>query len=262
MFRQRINGVWLAQDFMHKLVNDGQARFKGDAADMRVRLKGECMADMEGRRGKVMMRGDVRIDQTTRDRTRTYRARKADLFIQPSQDAMMISLVLRDNVKLRDRSESPEEVTQASPCDVPPVTIPLAMVPTKEHYTDEQILNRTITLQMPQPLQEEQANLTNKVGDLRREITAAIHARLAMSASTIVLVLLAAALGILLRGGHALTAFGVAFIPTVIVVLMITTGRTLAEQAHTSVLGLLLMWGILVVVAILDGVVIFGGIRR
>lgn len=262
-FRQKLAGLTLVDRLVATLAQHGQAVFTGQGTELRVRLKGECRSDVEERHAQVSMRGQIQVDATTSGRTRTGFARNADLSIQPSRDGMAVSISLRDGVKLLDPAQSREAIPQAGSYDgMPTVTIPMASLPAGSTYTDEQILDRDIVLPIPRLLQEERTRLAANEQNILREITAAIHSRLAMSVSTIILVMLATGLGIVLRGGHALTAFGVSFIPTIIVVLMITTGRQLGEQAGTAILGLALMWGILALVAVLDGVVIFGFVKR
>ena len=66
------------------------------------------------------------------------------------------------------------------------------------------------------------------------------------------LVILAAALGIIFRGSHVMTAFGISFIPTLFVIIAIVMGRQMTHNANTHLSGLLLMWAGIVVVAGLD----------
>lgn len=261
-FRQKVAGVAMGEDLLHSLVQKGEGTLEGKEGQVHVHLKGECKSDLEGRQAKVLLRGNVRVEQTLRGKTRIYWARQADLAIQPVQDGMTVNIVLRDNVKLLDPAQTREAIAQSSPFVVPMITVPLQTLQEQNVPTSQKVLDRAITMQIPQVLQEEREKLLTGEQDMRRQITAAIHARLSMSISTLVLVMLATALGIALRGGHALTAFAVAFIPTIVVVLMITTGRQLAEQSATAILGLAVMWGILGLVAVLDSIVIFGAIRR
>jgi len=75
---------------------------------------------------------------------------------------------------------------------------------------------------------------------------------MSFSASVLVLIILGAALGIVFRGSHVLTAFGISFVPMLFVIIMIVTGKQLAHNPGTSWLGLLTMWSGIFVVAVLD----------
>lgn len=261
-FRQKVAGVSLADKIVAALAQNGEADLVGEGGSLRIRPKGKCRKDLERREARIILQGDVRVDETVKGRTRVYAAKEAELVIQPARDTVAVTVILREDVKLHEQGRTHEAVSQPSPFELQTITIPLSTVQGEGGYTNAQILDRGVSMQIPQLLQEERKALTDRVQEIRRRITSEIHSRLSMSVSTIVLVLLATGLGVALRGGHALTAFGVAFIPTIIVVLMITTGRNLGEQEHTAALGLGVMWGILGLVAILDGVVIFGFIRR
>ena len=85
-----------------------------------------------------------------------------------------------------------------------------------------------------------------------RKIAAVVHERMAFSVSVCVLVILGAALGIALRGSHVLTAFGISFVPMLLVIVTIVMGKQLAQNPGTTWQGLLLMWSGIAVVALLD----------
>jgi len=84
---------------------------------------------------------------------------------------------------------------------------------------------------------------------LSAEIQAEKHSRLAFGVSCVVLVLMGAALGILFRSGHLLTAFGVSFVPAALCLITIFTGKHIAEQNPDNILGgVVFLWsGILLV---------------
>ena len=85
---------------------------------------------------------------------------------------------------------------------------------------------------------------------LRAEIEVELHSRLAFGVSCVVLVLFGAALGILLRSGHLLTAFGVSCLPAALCLITIFTGKHMAEQTGVSITaGIVFLWSGLVVVS-------------
>lgn len=84
-----------------------------------------------------------------------------------------------------------------------------------------------------------------------RAITGTIHQRMAFSVSVIFLVTLGAVLGIFFRGSQAVTAFGISFVPSLVVIVTIVMGKQMASNAPTHTAGLMLIWsGIVLVVAI------------
>lgn len=88
--------------------------------------------------------------------------------------------------------------------------------------------------------------------EVRREIAGIIHERITYSVSVLGLVLLGAALGIVFRGAHMVTAFGISFVPLLFVIIAIVAGKQLANNAGSHAAGLLVMWSGIGVVGLLD----------
>jgi lipopolysaccharide export LptBFGC system permease protein LptF len=98
--------------------------------------------------------------------------------------------------------------------------------------------------------------------ELGLEISGIIHSRLAFSASVLVMLVLAAALGIIFRGGQLMTAFVISFVPALLVVVMNLAGRQMAEKYPTHLIGLVTIWAAIGLVAIADGVVLTRYLKR
>jgi len=88
-----------------------------------------------------------------------------------------------------------------------------------------------------------------------------IHCRLAYSASSLVLLLLGAGLGIIFRGGHFVSAFGLSFIPLLFVVVLIMTGKQLSNSGAVQA-GMIVIWLGLAIVALANLVVLGKFLRR
>lgn len=89
-----------------------------------------------------------------------------------------------------------------------------------------------------------------------------LHSRLAFSTSVLVMLVLAAALAIIFRGGQLLTAFVISFLPGLLVVVMNIAGRQLAEKPPTHLVGLLVIWAGIGLIAVADVVVLSKFLRR
>jgi len=94
------------------------------------------------------------------------------------------------------------------------------------------------------------------------EITGIVHSRLAFSAGSLVTLVLAAGLAIVFRGGQLLTAFVISFIPGMLLVVINIMGRQLAENANTALLGVMVIWAGIALLAVTDGVVLVRYLRR
>lgn len=79
---------------------------------------------------------------------------------------------------------------------------------------------------------------------LRRRVAAEIHQRLAYSCSTLLMVMLGAALGLMLRGGQMLAAVAISAIPASVEIVMLFMGKQLmCAPGVTPLAGVLAIWG-------------------
>ncbi len=109
---------------------------------------------------------------------------------------------------------------------------------------------------------EQQAALVALVDDVRREAASLVHFRFGFAASVLVTAPLAAALGMLFRGGRTLTAFALASIPVFLTVTLLVAGRQTAEKAGTELLGAGIIWGGLLFLLATTVTFVRVGIRR
>ena len=104
----------------------------------------------------------------------------------------------------------------------------------------------------PDRLAEERSQLGAVIDTTVRKIRAVVNERTAFSVSACVLVLLGAMMGIVFRGSHVLMAFGISFLPMLLVIVTIVMGKQLTQNPGTTWLGLMLIWSGIVVVGFLD----------
>ena len=130
----------------------------------------------------------------------------------------------------------------------------------------QDILAEPIALSRAEPskqLTKLHAELREECADLAVEIAMERHSRLAFGVSCVVLVLLGAALGIVFRSGHLLTAFGVSFLPAAVCLITIFTGKHIAEDnAGGITLGIMFLWSGIVAVAIANTIIYKTILRR
>ena len=74
------------------------------------------------------------------------------------------------------------------------------------------------------------------------------HSRLAFGIGCITLIMTGIGLGIILKGGHLLTAFAASAVPAMVLITCIMMGKNLARNSGTAALpGVTLMWASLIV---------------
>jgi lipopolysaccharide export LptBFGC system permease protein LptF len=98
------------------------------------------------------------------------------------------------------------------------------------------------SLGMP-PMQTRQLEkLNERAQQLLGEVRSEIHFRASYAVSVVGMVLLGAVLGIIVRGGQVLTAFGISCIPTLFVVIACIVGRNLGDRVPYAAASIAVMW--------------------
>ena len=103
-------------------------------------------------------------------------------------------------------------------------------------------------------LRKQKSQIARKIWVTGKEITSEIHSRLVFGLGCVVLILTSSALGIMLKGGHLLTAFGASALPAGGLIVFIMSGKQLAKGTDEGIpdsVGVIVMWTGLVVLSLL-----------
>ena len=133
-----------------------------------------------------------------------------------------------------------------------PVAIPVELAEQVAGLTPDELMHPGAGEAADDPLAAKRAQVQAVMAGTVREIAATVSERFAFSISVFVLVILGAVLGIVFRGAHVLTAFGVSFVPSLLIIITIVMGKQMSQNATTHAFGLLVMWSGIVIVAGLD----------
>lgn len=145
-----------------------------------------------------------------------------------------------------------------------PVTarLPTALTEDVAAIPDAALVNLAVPLPLNEKLSEVRAKLARDTAERQRRITSLIHFRLSFASSTLVTVIMGAALGVIFRGARALAAFGLACIPFGIALVLILMGRSLTRDELTYELGPIVIWGGLAAVLVADVFILRLGVKR
>lgn len=129
----------------------------------------------------------------------------------------------------------------------------------KEKYNSDNILsivspeaiNKALKSPPGQTLRKRLAKLDRVLKKTRAEIKSEMNLRLVFGFGCIPMILIGIGLGIMLRGGHALTAFGVSCIPAAVLVIGLLSGKNVTTNLGVQAFsGIALMWGALLLLVV------------
>jgi len=97
-----------------------------------------------------------------------------------------------------------------------------------------------------------QDKLQRKMQKTLAEIKAELHTRLVFGIGCVTMITIGIGLGIILKGGHLLSAFGVSSVPAAVLIVCIMMGKNITKNPDTQVSsGIVLMWLALVILSLL-----------
>ena len=111
-------------------------------------------------------------------------------------------------------------------------------------FTPATALDPEVSFGLSTPkLNERRAALIKRKDKFVSEVRGEIHFRASYAVSAVAVILIGAMLGIVMRGGQVLTAFGISCVPTAIVVIACIVGRNYSDQPEKALFSMGMMWG-------------------
>jgi lipopolysaccharide export system permease protein len=178
----------------------------------------------------------------------TYESEKALIQIQIEQPARIEMTIYDTQWTLPDGTTG---IAQRH--FVPSLTVPAKIQATTGTDMLGAIKNMPAIISNPSTnLKSMQVMLASDIRSTQAEIEAEINWRLSFGIGCIMIVLIGAGLGIMLRGGHLLTAFGASSLPAALLIVCILTGKNIATNKNMSIMaGVEAMWlGVMVMIIV------------
>lgn len=223
---------------------------------------------------------DAVVVETWEDRRREYRADRCSIRVKRNYGDVpdVVHISLSGKVRFVD-SLDPDKVNEPKQIDLEDADLPAHIKAQANAVSQAELLGipdeewgnlryEKLPELEPPPmhlgtrLENARYSLLKDMSELGLEISSEVHSRLAFSASSLVMLLLAAGLAIIFRGGQLLTAFVISFAPGLLVVMMNIMGRQMAEKPLLHVPGVALIWIGIGLLIIADVVVLTRYLRR
>lgn len=239
----------LMEQYLFQDVVDGiKAGYTLRGPDTTYRIKAERLRQAPGTNQPEL--AEVTVEEVMASgESRVFTASRATVDLKNSFDRENPNVVveLTGGVKVRQIPGTPNDriVTLEKQSLVPVSFLSQPSLKTRlEAFEANKALDPEVNLGPSTPkLDEARANLIKRRDRFLSEVKGEIHFRASYAASAIAVILLGAMLGIVLRGGQVLTAFGISCLPTAFVVVASIVGRNLADQPDKTLLSLCIMWG-------------------
>ncbi|MCB9851164.1 MAG: LptF/LptG family permease [Phycisphaerales bacterium] len=240
----------------------GEVHFGDAETTMSIRSK-KLATDVKDGRPRFLE--DVLIIERHADGlVRTIRSAAAAVDVRQGTrlDELEIDVQANENVSIQD-PRAGDSATRRDREKFEPILLDPRIIHAAEGFPAEKILDAsTSSLGFGEWVHDHRMKLIGHVQGISREITGELHTRIAFSVSVFALVILGAALGIVFRGSQVLVAFGISFVPSLLVISMIIMGKQLIEKPGMTMIGVGVVWLGIAIVVLVDLFVMTKVVRR
>ena len=254
VLRARVGGWMVYRRLRDDWIDERELTLSDDISTYVIRSQ----AAYEPQETGIKLEG-VSVEENRRNRRRSFMAESAYLRITRGRSLAESGV----EIELYDvRATDGDRTFLREKAKLGPVAIPDEFVTQVQGLSWESLMAPLDEQVEGDPLAKTRVKVEDALAETSRRIAATISERFAFTISVFVLVILGAVLGIVFRGAHAVTAFGISFVPSLLVIVTIVMGKQMAQNAATHELGLLVMWSGIIIVAALDGWTLTRVLRR
>jgi len=243
----------LAEDIADKITDEPNSFYKLHSSEKFIDFTASRCSAGEGK--EIELSDDVVVveyDAAGKQRLRTLQCEKASLHLEGDELAPTLTMEL-DNPKWH-KMEGAEGLAMGW-LRIRGLIIPKAVRDVANKFATENGLDAKKLVSESSVLQKGpssklrglQDELQTEIQNTLAEIEAEIHTRLVFGIGCVSLIMIGIGLGIILRDGHLLSAFGASSVPAAVLVVCIMMGKNITKNPKVQTgSGILLMWGGLV----------------
>lgn len=267
----------LAQDIAAKMAADAGSFCKLHSGERFVEFNATQCAVQEER--KIELSGTVVVaesgivveaDVVRKQPLRTFRCARAALYVEGDELSPTLTMELYNPTWQGDDGSS---VPAWGRVRIRGLLLPESVKNITDEFRTEDSLKARELASRLSPLREGpslelkglQNTLQRRIQRTLAEIEAETHSRLVFGIGCVSMILIGIGLGIILRGGHLLSAFGSSCVPAAVLIVCIMSGKQIVENPgaarNVGSSGIVLMWTGLVVLSVL-AVIIYRRLLR
>lgn len=241
--RRELMSYYLQQEAIDRLSKDGVFKLKGKGIHYDISARQYAVDPDDGR---TTLR-DVRVVETGNAGKIVMTAQSAMLELRSSMDRNrpIIMIELLGNVEIHQSGGSDSRTVRKPKETLKPLEYmdQPGMVKRVEDFDVKEFLRGSAIAGLPKKQSRQCERFWQRLAAFRAEVTGEIHFRGSYAMAPVAVVLMGAILGIIIRGGQVLTAFGISCVPSLFVVLSSIVGRNLADRPAYTTASLFVMWG-------------------
>lgn len=231
-----------------ELGGDGSFTFHDPIFDIELHANQFAVADEDGR----ISLGDIRAKLTyrppSREPVRVFLADQASIEMRSGlkKEEPVILVELLGDVRItREPAGTDDRIVRKPKESLPKVVFSEQpeIAARYDNFDITQLFAPTVNLPLFQKQKNMQKKLATKIREYGAEIQGEIDFRASYSLGAVAIVLIGAVLGIIIRGGQVLTAFGISCVPMLVVVIASIVGRNLADRPDYATVSICVMWG-------------------
>ena len=244
----------LAQDIATKIAGDPKHPYKLHSDKKFIEFTAShCRARDEK---KVELSGEVIVleyDTDSKQLLRTLRCKRALLYIEGDELAPTLTMELYSATWQRPDGSEGLSLRSIIRGLILPKTV-------TDKFATEDVLKAISPASIDSALQKVpssklmglQGKLHRKIRSTLAEIKAEMHSRLVFGIGCVLLIIIGIGLGVILKGGHLLSAFGASSVPAAVLIVCIMMGKNITKNPNAQAgSGIVLMWAGLVLLSLL-----------
>lgn len=244
--RRAMKAFFLSDQIAKSMETSSTFSLVGEDFQMDISAERYLVDESESRTKLGVVR--VRLTPTSGGPVSLYSADEATIELRSgiNRNKQVILMELNGNVRISREPAEPDDIVVQKNKEALPKVAFEDQVKLQERFASfkmASLFDEAFDMPIYAKQERMRRKLVGRLGRYVTEVRGEIHFRSSYSLGAIAIVLLGAMLGIIVRGGQVLTAFGISCVPMLIVIVASIVGRNLADRPDYALISTCVMWG-------------------